>query len=139
MSSPGWNLKHYLKNELCLPKAEVRQITRAANQRSVRSIKLLSRDTAFVLGVVAAMAALLILLGVVLKRTGFYVPSPILSGLVGGIGGGLVGWWMAARARPFVFAELRRRGHNVCPKCGYLRAGLEDTQPCPECGTKNNM
>lgn len=32
-----------------------------------------------------------------------------------------------------LYTELRARGHNVCPKCGYLRTGLEDTAPCPEC------
>jgi hypothetical protein len=39
------------------------------------------------------------------------------------------------RYRKLFYAELHARGHNVCPKCGYLRAGLEDTAPCPECGT----
>jgi len=34
-----------------------------------------------------------------------------------------------------MFQELREGGHNVCPKCGYIRQGLEDSAPCPECST----
>ncbi len=134
MSSPGWNLQAYFKNELRLPKAEIREITKAANKESLGSIKILSKDTAVVLGMILALVACRVLLDFWLSRSGIHLPSAVFSGLVGGIGGGFVAWWMAARARPFVFDELRRRGHNVCPKCGYLRAGLEDPQPCPECG-----
>lgn len=39
------------------------------------------------------------------------------------------------RLARFVYAELRDRGHDVCPRCGYLRTGLDESAPCPECGT----
>ncbi len=33
------------------------------------------------------------------------------------------------------YAELRRRGYEVCPGCGYALRGLEpDAERCPECG-----
>jgi ssDNA-binding Zn-finger/Zn-ribbon topoisomerase 1 len=36
---------------------------------------------------------------------------------------------------PYVYAELRTRGYDVCPKCGYwLRDLDDDIQRCPECG-----
>lgn len=39
---------------------------------------------------------------------------------------------------PCLYAELRRRGHNVCARCGYLLTGLPDESiKCPECGTPN--
>ncbi len=37
---------------------------------------------------------------------------------------------------PCVYAELRKRGYNVCARCGYLLDGLPDgSTTCPECGT----
>jgi hypothetical protein len=42
---------------------------------------------------------------------------------------------MALKAyRKTLYEALYACGHNICPKCGYLRQGLEDTVPCPECG-----
>ena len=36
---------------------------------------------------------------------------------------------------PCVYAELRERGYEVCPNCGYwLRDLDDDVQCCPECG-----
>lgn len=55
---------------------------------------------------------------------------------------GAFGLWIAfvfwrERTLPrFVYAELRLRGHDVCPGCGYLRRGLADADACPECGAE---
>lgn len=36
---------------------------------------------------------------------------------------------------PCVYAELRARGYDVCPKCGYWLRDLDEaTTQCPECG-----
>ena len=39
------------------------------------------------------------------------------------------------RFRPYLYRELRARGHNICPNCGYLLIDIpESNTPCPECG-----
>ncbi|HIB66927.1 MAG TPA: hypothetical protein EYO33_17885 [Phycisphaerales bacterium] len=36
---------------------------------------------------------------------------------------------------PFVYNELRNRGYEVCPKCGYWLRDLDQSiAQCPECG-----
>lgn len=52
------------------------------------------------------------------------------------LGGAMLQRW---RFAPCVWAELRSRGHDVCPHCGYWLRGLEDGDGgsdlrCPECG-----
>ena len=49
--------------------------------------------------------------------------------------GVLVAVFLTLRRRgygPYVYEELRARGHDVCGKCGYLIEGLDGV--CPECG-----
>jgi hypothetical protein len=37
---------------------------------------------------------------------------------------------------PCVYEELRARGYDVCPRCGYLQTGVPpDAARCPECGS----
>jgi len=37
---------------------------------------------------------------------------------------------------PHLYQELRNRGHDICPKCGYTHIELPDSKTnCPECGT----
>lgn len=36
---------------------------------------------------------------------------------------------------PYVYAQLRARGYDVCPKCGYWLRDLDQSiAHCPECG-----
>lgn len=53
----------------------------------------------------------------------------------GGFGSMLAFWFWRERTLPrFVYAQLRSRGNDVCPGCGYLRRGLAGADACPECG-----
>ncbi len=60
-----------------------------------------------------------------------------------GVGVGVIGgWalfseWRARSLRPFIYAALRGRGHDVCRGCGYLRGGLGADEVCPECGVRS--
>ena len=39
------------------------------------------------------------------------------------------------RFAPCVYEQLRRQGHDVCPRCGYWLRGLDHSVTnCPECG-----
>lgn len=38
--------------------------------------------------------------------------------------------------RPYLYRELRNRGHDICVKCGYILIDIPESNPkCPECGT----
>lgn len=40
------------------------------------------------------------------------------------------------RFRPNLYQELRNRGHDICPKCGYILIDIPtSTAKCPECGS----
>ncbi len=44
------------------------------------------------------------------------------------------------RFAPCVYAELRTRGFDVCPKCGYnLKDLTPEIQTCPECGRQREF
>ena len=51
---------------------------------------------------------------------------------------GIFGLFMLIRRlsfAPMVYAELRKRGHDVCRRCGYVLSGLPKEQTTsPECG-----
>lgn len=41
------------------------------------------------------------------------------------------------RFKPYLYQELRNRGHDICPKCGYILIDIpESSKKCPECGTQ---
>ena len=55
----------------------------------------------------------------------FLLWPPMLLALVLGA----VSW-----RRGFVARRRWKNAHKACPACGYARAGLAETAPCPECG-----
>jgi hypothetical protein len=133
--TPNRNLNRYMKYELGIPRDERRRILRSANRATFRSMRVFGKDGLFFLALIAGLVAARLYAEVWLRRSGIDVPDIVLGGVVGGLAGGVGGLWVSRRARPIVFAELRARGHNVCQRCGYSRAGIEGADPCPECGT----
>lgn len=40
------------------------------------------------------------------------------------------------RFNTYLYKELRSRGHDICPKCGYILVDIPLSETnCPECGT----
>jgi hypothetical protein len=47
--------------------------------------------------------------------------------------------WFAMIAGAGALRRTWRRARNLCPGCGYSRAGLTHERPCPECGLTPQM
>jgi len=94
--------------------------------------------TLFAAGLIGAFVVYLLLGGFV-ERT-FFGGRSYLFHVVWLLvyGGGVFGMIVLLRrwfVAPFVYEELRRRGHEVCVRCGYPLRGLDDSEEaCPECG-----
>jgi hypothetical protein len=117
-----------------IPTADRQAAMRAAARRCIDVRRLRAIDVAVL--VLPAIGAIVVGLAVnrALIAAGF---SP--SGVAFGFASGLlyVGFGALVYRRRYtrlVFEELRARGHDVCPKCGYFRSGIADDSPCPECG-----
>ncbi|MGD2107991.1 MAG: hypothetical protein PVI86_01240 [Phycisphaerae bacterium] len=63
--------------------------------------------------------------------------GPALLAALCFVGGGVI--LQRYRFAPCVYRALRKKGHDVCLKCGYWLRGLPDNAPrCPECGRKTD-
>lgn len=120
--------------DAAIPEEERAAAMRAARKRCIDYKRLSVLDV--VVLIVPAIGALLVMLAVnrALARFGM---DP--SGVPLGIASALLYTGTAAlvyrhRYVRYVYEELRARGHDVCPKCGYFRQGLNPTATCPECG-----
>lgn len=107
---------------------------RAAARRCVDYQRLRSIDVAVLLGTAAGALAI----GAAVNRALAALGLPA-SGVPFGLASGLVfiGLWAIVYHRRFtrlVFAELRDRGHPVCPVCGYYTGEGVRGAACPECG-----
>ena len=117
-----------------IPAADRRAAMRAAARRCVDIRRLRPGDVAVL--ILPAVGSILIMLAAnrVLAGLGFD-PSGVPLGIAGGVlyvaAFGLV---YRRRYTRLVIEELRVRGHDVCPRCGYFRSGIAGGSPCPECG-----
>lgn len=128
------SLRNYLKNDLGLSHFEQTEVLARAKQSSAAKFHK-SRIGALriTLSIVGGFAVFFLARFVLTRWVG---GSPLIENIIAGGAAGITASLLAIRSiRPQVYAVLRERGHNVCPKCGYLRKGLEDTAPCPECST----
>ncbi|MFK7883392.1 MAG: hypothetical protein AB8F26_04300 [Phycisphaerales bacterium] len=128
------SMKAYLEKDVGLTSADRRDVLKCAGRTANKSLKAFSRDSLLILGVILLAGPVFGVVHVLVHISGINIPRVFINAIAGGIAGGFGAAFMARRMKPFVYAELRARGHNVCPKCGYLRTGLEDTAPCPDCG-----
>ncbi len=107
---------------------------RAAHRRCIDPKQLTLTDVAVL--VLPALGAFLVMFAAnrVLARLGFDpsgIPLAIGSRLLYG-----AAFWLVYRRRytRLVYSELRDRGYDLCPCCGYWRAGIGQQADCPECG-----
>ncbi len=128
------SLSNYLTQEIGLSRAEQGGVLASARRASMRDLSRSLRGTGLLL--LSMLAAFFVF---ALVKVGFKIAgtglSPIWTSMIaGGIGAIVPSWFVQHRLPRFVYAELRSRGHDVCPDCGYLRRGLTDGEACPECG-----
>jgi hypothetical protein len=128
------SLSKYLMHEIGLSKAERIEVLASARQASMRDLSRSLRGTGLLL--VSILGGFLVF---ALMKVGFKIAgtglSPVWATMIAGGSGAIVpSVFVQHRLPRFVYAELRSRGHDVCPGCGYPRRGLADAEACPECG-----
>lgn len=123
-----------LDHDYPIDDAELDDILDTAADRCIDSKRLTLYDVAMLAGPLAVIVPMAFGLEWLLNALGFGTPWWIImpTGMVPYALVALFGY--RRRFRREVIAELRARGHNVCPACGYPREGLDDAAPCPECG-----
>lgn len=119
---------------LGLTRAEEVEIMGAVRDRLIRRVGRANRETAFVVGLVTTAVAIGVLYEWVMGRLGWTPPGIVKWAALGGLLGGVFAWMVHSAMRAGFHAELARRGHGICPACGYLREGMDPRAVCPECG-----
>jgi hypothetical protein len=119
---------------LGLTRADEDDAIKAVRERLLARMVRPNRETAFLAGVIVTMLVLGVLYEWLMGRLGFSPPDFIKSVVIGALIGGPAAWIMRWYMQAGFYAELAKRGHNICPACGYLREGIAADAPCPECG-----
>ncbi|GEM_PF-2763959 len=128
------SIKSYLEKDIGLPTKDRRDVVRAAYRAKNRSAKAFSRESLLFVGAILLAVVAFAVVSVLLSVAGIGLPRILTHAVAGGSAAAITSVVVAYQVKPYVYAELRARGYNVCPECGYLRTGLNDTAPCPECG-----
>lgn len=129
------SLSNYLTKEVGLSRAERAGVLAAARRASMRDLSQSLRGVGYLLLSVWAGFVVFALVKVGFKIAGTGLSPIWTSAVAGGIGAIVPSLFVHHRLPSFVYAELRSRGHDVCPACGFVRCSLEGSDACPECGT----
>lgn len=126
--------KSELGQQLGLTRGDERAAAEVVWSRTVARIGGRNRETAFLAGILGLMLAMGFLFDWWMGRMGLspprFVKGAAVSLLVTAGAMMIMRWYLM----PKFYAELARRGHNLCAACGYVRAGLAREVLCPECG-----
>lgn len=128
------SLSNYLTQEIGLSRVERGGVLASARHASMRDLSRSMRGMGLLLLSILGGLFVFALVKVIFKITGTRLSPVWISMMAGGIGAIVPSLFVQHRLPRFVYAELRSRGHDVCPGCGYPRRGLADAEACPECG-----
>lgn len=126
-----------IPDQLGLSRSEIRAIEFAVSWRWFRSP--ISLGIFVLIGVIACGGLMMWPAWIPVGYLNSLPYSPVLPVVVMAACSSIIGVSLTlmfrSRLTRLLYAELRKRGHDVCPECGYVRVGLDEIAPCPECGT----
>lgn len=128
------SLGKYLKDFPELSRGERSEVLNKARRASMHDLSRSLRGIAVFTLAICGGFVVFAIVKVAFKIAGLGLSPVYSSAIAGGIGAVVPTFIVQARLPRYVFVELRARGHDVCPSCGYVRRGLDADSPCPECG-----
>lgn len=133
------SLNGYLTDQVGLSRAERGEVLARARRASMNDMSKSLRGVGVFILLILAGFVVFAIVKVAFKIAGTGLSPILTSAIAGGIGAVVPSLFVQHRLPRFVYAELRTRGHDVCPGCGYLRRGLMEESACPECGECPNV